>query len=102
MCSTRSSIVPPEVPGASRSEKEVLFQGNVTHTCDTEHIIIAFATLTREFTRTCLFDVSFSQIDVVCLPRPFGTPTLAHSASRSNVAVVYGKNVPTLVILVTP
>ena len=93
MCSPRSCIVPPEVPGASRSEKEVLFQGNVTQTYDTKHIIIAFASLTREFTRTCLFDVSFFQIDIVCHPRPCGAPPLAHSASRSNVAVVYGKSV---------
>ena len=44
---------------------EVLFQGNVTDTCDPEYISSAFATLTTEFTRTYLFDVSFSQIDVV-------------------------------------
>ena len=73
-------------------QKEMLFQGNVTYTCDTEYIIGAFATLTRDFTRTCLFDVSFSQIEVVCLPIPCGAPPLAHSASRSNVTVVYGKS----------
>ena len=56
VCSPRSCIVPPEVSEASRSAKEVLVQGNVTYTCDTEYIIGAFATLTREFTRTCLFD----------------------------------------------
>ena len=55
--------------------------------------LVHFATLTREFTRTCLFDVPFSQIDVVRLPRPCGALPLAHSASRSNVAVVYGKSV---------
>ena len=93
VCSPRSCAVPPEVSGASRSAKEVLFQGNVTYTCDTGYIIGAFATLTREFTRTCLLDGSFSQIDVVCLPRPCGAPPLAHSASRSDVAVVYGQSV---------
>ena len=71
----------------------MLFQGNVTYTCDPEYFIGAFATLIREFTRTCLFDVSFFQIDVVCLPRPCGAPPLAHSASRSNIAVVYRKSV---------
>ena len=85
--------VKPAKSGASHSAKEVLFQGNVTYTRDPEYIIGAFATLTREFTRTCLFDVSFFQIDVVCLPRLCGAPPLAHSASRSNVAVVYGKGV---------
>ena len=79
--------------GFRGSAKEVLFQGNVTYTCDTEYIIGTFATLTREFTRTCLFNVSFSQIDVVGLTRPCGAPPLAHSASRSNVAAVYGKSV---------
>ena len=31
---SRSFGVPPEVSGASHSAKEVLFQGNVTYTCD--------------------------------------------------------------------
>ena len=53
--SPRCCIVPPEVSEASRSAKEVLVQGSVTYTCDPEYIIGAFATLTGEFTRTCLF-----------------------------------------------
>ena len=65
VCSPRTCIVPPEVSQASHSANEVLFQGNVTCTCDPEYIIGAFATLTTEFTRLCLFDVSFSRIDVV-------------------------------------
>ena len=55
VCSPRSGGVPLEVSGASRSAKEVLFQGSVTYTCDTGYIIGGFATLTREFTRTCGF-----------------------------------------------
>ena len=42
--------------GASRSAKEVLFQSNVPYTSNRGYIIDRFATLTREFTRTCLFD----------------------------------------------
>ena len=61
--------------------------------CDRGHTVGGLATLTRDFTRTCLFDGSFSQTDVVCLPRPCGVPPLAHSASRPDVAVVYGQNV---------
>ena len=51
------------------------------------------ATLTRDVTRTCLFDGFFSQTDVLCLPRPCGVPPLAHSASRSDVGVLYGQSV---------
>ena len=90
VCS-RSCGMPPEVSEASRSQKEMLFQGNVTYTCNRGYIIGGFPTLTREFTRTYLFYRSFSQIDVVCLPRPCGAPPLALSAFRSDVAVVYGR-----------
>ena len=75
VCSPRSYSVSPEVSGASRSAKEVLFEGNATYTCDRGYIIGG----------------SFSQADVVCLPRSCGGPPLANSASRSNVAVVYGQ-----------
>ena len=80
VCSPRSCGVPPEVSGASRSAEEVLFQGNVTYTCDRGYVVGG----------------SFSQADVVCLPRPCGGPPLAQSASRSDVAVVYGQSVTLL------
>ena len=63
------------------------------YTCDREYTVGGLATLTREFTRTCLFDGSLTQTAVVCLPRLWGVPPLAHSASRPDVAVVYGQNV---------
>ena len=50
-----NSSVPPKVSGASRIAKEVLFQSNVTNTSDRGCIIGGFSTLTKEFTRTCLF-----------------------------------------------
>ena len=36
-------------------------EGNVTYTCDRGHTVGGLATLSREFTPTCLFDGSFSQ-----------------------------------------
>ena len=36
-------------------------EGNVPYTCDRGYTVGGLATLTREFTRTCLFDGSFSQ-----------------------------------------
>jgi len=79
--------------GASRSEEEVLFQGTVKYTCDRGHTVGGLATLTTEFTRTCLSDGSFSQSGLVCLPKPCGVPPHAFSASRPDVAVVYGQTV---------
>ena len=63
--SPRSCGVLPEVSRALRFAEEVLFQGNVTYPCG--YTVGGLATLTREFTRTCLFDGSFSLTDVVCL-----------------------------------
>ena len=47
----------------------VLFQRNVLYTCDRRCIVVGLTTLTREFTRICLFDGSFSQTGFACLPR---------------------------------
>ena len=56
LVSSRGCSVPPAVSGASRSAKEVLFleQNHIHMQKRTHHC--GFATLTREFTRTCLFD----------------------------------------------
>ena len=89
-CSPRSCGVPPEVSGAA---EEVFFQGNVTYTCDRGYTVGGLATLTRDVTRTCFSDGFCSQTDVLCLSRPRGVPPLAHSASRSDVGVVYGQSV---------
>ena len=92
MCSPRSCIVPPEVSGASRSAKEVLFQGNVTYTCDTQYIICAFATLTKGSARSPACSTYLSLKRTSCVsPNLLVGPSLVHSASRSNIAVVYGQ-----------
>ena len=75
VCS-RSCGVPPVVSKASRSAAEVLFQGNVTYTCDRGYIILDSD---KGVHAHCLFDGSFSQFGVVCLPRPCGAPPLALS-----------------------
>ena len=76
----------------------------MSHTHATQNNFIgAFATLTRKFTRTCLYDESFSQIDVVCLPRPWGAPPLAHSACPVPILLwCMERACRTLVIFVTP
>ena len=75
----------------------VVYGQSVTYTCDPGlrrgYTVGGLATLTMDVTRTCLFDGFFSQTDVLCLSRPCGVPPLAHSASRSDVGVVYGQSV---------
>ena len=65
VCSPRSCGVRPEVSGASHAAEEVLFQGNVTYTCDRGYSVGGLATLTRDVTRTCLFDGFFSDSRLV-------------------------------------
>ena len=78
VCSPRSRGVPPR---EHRVLQKRCPSKAMSHTYDRGYNIGGLATLTREFTRTCQFDGSFSQTDVVCLPRPCGVLPLAHSAS---------------------
>ena len=50
VCSPRSCGVPPEVSGESHAVEEVLFQGNMTYTCDRGYTVGGLATLTRDVT----------------------------------------------------
>lgn len=91
VCSPRSCGVPPPLEGSTHPEEEVFFQGSVEYTCKTGHTVGGFSSSSTVFSRTCLYDGTFSEVDLLCLPRSCGVPPRSYSASRPDVALVFGQ-----------